>query len=160
MLSTDKSKDNFFFGTDHDNIDMNEYLQKINDITKYYDSQSTRYKKNFFTCCTIRLIASAAIPVISLGAPINIFTIITSTLACVITISEAYVNISRCYDKWTKYRFTCNALWIEQRSFSAHRQKYSDSSTRNKLFIESCESIIENEVSEWREYIKRAQEMQ
>lgn len=159
MPSVNEKSENFFFGTECVDIDMNEYMSKINDITKYYNTQSSHYKKRFLSCCWVRIVASAAIPVISLGAAINIYTIIASVLACIITISEAYVNISRCYDKWTKYRDTCNALWIEQRSYAAHREKYADISTRNTLFVETCESIIENEVSEWRQYIKRAQEM-
>ena len=37
--------DEFFFGTEIDNIDINEYLEKINKISKYYYDSCEKYKK-------------------------------------------------------------------------------------------------------------------
>lgn len=82
-----------------------------------------------------------------------------SILACFISISEAYINATRAYEKWTKYRDTCNLLWVEQRRFSVRARIYSDDETREKLFIDNCETIMLNEMGEWRSYIERAKEM-
>ncbi len=154
-----QSKNPFFFGTDCENIDIDTYMKKINEITNYYDEQSTKYKKIFYACCVLRIFSSAIIPIVALGSVINVYTVIVSILAFLITIAESLVNVTRCYDKWTKYRLTCNSLWIEQRSFAARRAKYDNDENRNKIFIETCESLIEGEVIGWKEYIKRAQEM-
>ena len=75
------------------------------------------------------------------------------------SISEAYVNVTRSYEKWTKYRDAFNLLWIEQRRFSARASIYSDDVTREKLFIDNCETIMLDEMGEWRSYIERAKEM-
>ena len=118
-----------------------------------------KYKNRFYTCCFVRIVASAIIPVISLASVINWSTITVSILACAISISEAYINVTRAYEKWTKYRDTCNLLWIEQRRFSVRASVYSDDSTREKLFIDNCETIMLEEMGEWRNYIERAKEM-
>lgn len=153
------SEDKFYFGTESDNMDINEYIKRINEISKYYFEECEKYKNQFYTCCFIRIVASAIIPVISLASVINWSTIIVSILACSISISEAYVNVTRAYEKWTKYRDTCNLLWIEQRRFSVRASIYSDDSTREKLFIDNCETIMLEEMGEWRNYIERAKEM-
>ncbi len=153
-------KDNeFFFGTQTDNMDIKEYLKRINDITKYYFEKCEKYKKRFYFCCFIRIISSAIIPVISLASVINWSTVTVSILACMTSISEAYVNVTRAYEKWTKYRDTCNLLWIEQRKFAIKASIYADENTRQKLFVDNCEMIMLTEMGEWRNYIERAKEM-
>lgn len=151
--------DKFYFGTESDNMDINEYMKRINGIAQYYFEQCEKYKKRFYYCCFIRIAASAFIPVISLASVINWSTITVSVLACLISISEAYINVTRAYEKWTKYRDTCNFLWIEQRKFSVRSSAYSDDANREKIFIDNCENIILNEMGEWRNYIERAKEM-
>lgn len=153
------NEDKFYFGTETDNMDINEYMKRINSIAQYYFEQCEKYKKRFYFCCFIRIVASAIIPVISLASVINWSTVTVSILACSISISEAYVNVTRAYEKWTKYRDTCNLLWIEQRKFSVRARIYSDNNTREKLFIDNCETIMLNEMGEWRSYIERAKEM-
>ena len=153
------SEDKFYFGTESDNMDINEYIKRINEISKYYFEECEKYKNRFYTCCFVRIVASAIIPVISLASVINWSTITVSILACAISISEAYINVTRAYEKWTKYRDTCNLLWIEQRRFSVRASVYSDDSTREKLFIDNCETIMLEEMGEWRNYIERAKEM-
>ena len=44
----------------------------------------------------------------------------------------------------------------EQRKFFAKSSIYSDESTREKTFIDNCETIMLNEMGEWRRYIERA----
>lgn len=153
------NEEKFYFGTESDNMDINEYIKRINDISRYYFEKCEKYKKRFYACCFVRIVASAIIPVISLASVINWSTIIVSVLACVMSISEAYVNVTRSYEKWTKYRDACNLLWIEQRRFSARASIYSDDVTREKLFIDNCETIMLDEMGEWRSYIERAKEM-
>lgn len=152
-------EEKFDFGTESDRMDINEYIKRINDISRYYFEKCEKYKKRFYFCCFIRIVASAIIPVISLASVINWSTVTVSILACLINISEAYINVTRAYEKWTKYRDACNLLWIEQRRFSARANKYSDDKTREKLFIDNCEAIMLNEMGEWRSYIERAKEM-
>lgn len=57
------------------------------------------------------------------------------------------------------YRSTCNALWIEQRYFSMKVGIYSDSKKRTACFVNRRESLMQNEVNEWGQYIERAKEM-
>ena len=38
----------FFFGTDKDNMSIDEYLKRINNITKYYYQSCEKYKKRLF----------------------------------------------------------------------------------------------------------------
>lgn len=158
MLMEDK-KEEFFFGTDKDNMNIDEYLERINNITKYYYESCEKYKKRFYICCFIRIIASAVIPVISLASKVDWSTVCVSLLACMITISEAYVNVTRAYEKWTKYRDTCNLLWIEQRRFSMKEGVYADENIRVERFVRKCEALLLDEMSEWRSYIERAKEM-
>lgn len=159
MGNMDDKQKEFFFGTENDNMDIDEYLKRINDITKYYYENCEKYKKKFYICCFVRIISSAIIPVISLDSVINWSTITVSILACLITISEAYVNVTRAYEKWTKYRDTCNLLWIEQRRFAMKEGDYSDENTRISQFVKTCESLFLDEMGEWRNYIERAKEM-
>lgn len=159
MTDVNEEKQDFFFGTERDDMTIEEYLKSINNITKYYFKRCEKYKKKFYLCCFVRIVASATIPVISLASVINWSTIVTSLLACVISISEAYVNVTRAYEKWTKYRDTCNLLWIEQRRFAIRSGVYSDANTREKIFTENCEAIMLDEMGEWRDYIERAKEM-
>lgn len=153
------SEDKFYFGTESESMDINEYIKRINDIAKYYFERCEKYKKRFYLCCFIRIVASAIIPVISLASVINWSTVAVSALACIMSISEAYVNATRAYEKWTKYRDACNLLWIEQRKFSVRASIYSNENTREKLFIDNCEAIMLNEMGEWRNYIERAKDM-
>lgn len=149
----------FFFGTDRDNMDIDEYLKRINNVTQYYYESCEKYKKRFYICCFIRIIASAIIPVISLASKVDWSTVCVSLLASLITISEAYVNVTRAYEKWTKYRDTCNLLWIEQRRFAMREGIYSDEKDRVDKFVSKCEMFLLDEMSEWRNYIERAKEM-
>lgn len=155
----DEKQKEFFFGTEKDNMNIDEYLKQINNITKYYYENCEKYKKEFYLCCSVRIIASALIPVISLASVINWSTILVSLLACLITISEAYVNVTRSYEKWTKYRDTCNLLWIEQRSFAMKSGIYADENKRVEYFVDNCESLLLEEMDEWRNYIERAKDM-
>lgn len=152
-------EERFFFGTEKDNMSINEYLKRINNITEYYYESCEKYKKRFYYCCFVRIIASAIIPVISLASVVDWSTICVSVLACLITISEAYVNVTRAYEKWTKYRDTCNSLWIEQRFFAMKTGVYADEKIREKEFVKKCESLMLEETKEWRTYIERAKEM-
>ena len=159
MIKISTKEDRFFFGTEKDNMSIDEYLERINSITEYYNEECKKYKNKFYICCFIRIVASSLIPVISLGAVINWSTVCVSALACLITISEAYVNVTRAYEKWTKYRDTCNMLWIEQRCFAIKAGMYADDKERGKRFVEKCEMLLSEEISEWRSYIERAKEM-
>lgn len=154
-----EKEDRFFFGTDKDSIGIDEYMIRINNITEYYHISSKKYKRNFYFSCFLRMSASSLIPVISLASEINWSTVVVSILAGVITISEGYVNISKAYDKWTKYRGTCNALWTEQRYFAMKAGIYTDDINRTELFVERCEGFIIEEANEWKIYIDRAKEM-
>ncbi len=69
------------------------------------------------------------------------------------------MNVTRAYEKWTKYRDTCNSLWIEQRYFAMKAGVYADEKIREKEFVQKCESLMLEETSEWRTYIERAKEM-
>lgn len=140
-------------------MDIDEYLKRINNVTQYYYESCEKYKKRFYICCFIRIIASAIIPVISLASKVDWSTVCVSLLASLITISEAYVNVTRAYEKWTKYRDTCNLLWIEQRRFAMREGIYSDEKDRVDKFVSKCEMFLLDEMSEWRNYIERAKEM-
>ncbi len=151
--------DKFFFGTDKDNMEIGEYLNRINDITEYYYVSCERYKKKFYACCFVRILSSALIPIISLASAINWSTIIVSILAGMITVSEGYENVTRAYEKWTKYREICNALWIEQRQFAMKSGIYANEQDRINLFVSRCEELMIQEVNDWKRYIERAKEM-
>lgn len=151
-------EDRFFFGTDTESMNIDEYIKRVNDITEYYFENCERYKKKFYFCCFIRMFASAMIPIISLASVINWSTVAVSVLAGIITITEGYVNVSRSYDKWTKYRETCNALWIEQRYFAMKVGIYAKDD-RIEKFVERCEGFMVEETNEWKRYIERAKEM-
>ncbi len=154
-----ENRDKYFFGTSEDNMSIEEYLKRINDITEYYNERGEKYKKEFYYCCYTRLVASALIPVISLASQVNWSTVIVSILAGLITITEGYVNVSRSYEKWTKYRETCNSLWLEQRAFAMKVGIYANDSDRVQNFVERCEGFMMDETSEWKKYIERAKEM-
>lgn len=151
--------DKFYFGIDHDNMTMDEYIKHINDIAEYYFDRCEIYKKRFYNSCFIRIAATALIPIISLASDINWSTVIVSMLAGIIAITEGYANVTRSYEKWTKYRETCNALWFEQRQFAIRANKYSDDQTRAQIFVEQCENIMLAETSAWKNYIERAKDM-
>ena len=40
----------FFFGTEEDNMTMDKYLKQINAITDYYNKSSEKYKNKFYIC--------------------------------------------------------------------------------------------------------------
>lgn len=149
----------FFFGTDKECMNVEEYIKRINEITEYYYESCEKYKKRFYYCCFIRMLASSLIPIISLASQINWSTIVVSILAGIITLTEGYVNVSRAYEKWTKYRETCNSLWIEQRYFAMKVGIYADEDNRVKTFVERCERYMVEETNEWKRYIERAKEM-
>lgn len=86
-------------------------------------------------------------------------TVCVSILAGIITISESYVNVTQAYEKWTKYRATCNSLWIETRYFSMKAGRYADEKTRINEFVNRCESLMIEETNEWKIYIEKAKEM-
>jgi len=152
-------KDKFFFGTDRDNMTIEEYLNQINAITEYYFKQCEKYKRKFYISCFIRIIASSLIPIIALGSRVDWSTITVSILAAVMAITESYVNITRAYEKWVNYRQTCNFLWIEQRYFAMKIGAYSDEDTRAETFVNKCETFMLEEIGEWKRYIERAKEM-
>lgn len=131
----------------------------INNISKYYFSRCEKYKKRFYICCFTRIIASALIPIISLGSEISASTITVSVLAGIITVSESYVNVTQAYEKWTKYRATCNSLWIEMRYFAMKAGRYADEKTRVSEFVNRCESLMIEETNEWKVYIEKAKDM-
>src|SRR5699024_2836053 len=110
-------------------------------------------------CCFVRIVASAIIPVVSLASEVDWSSVCISLLACLITISEAYVNVTRAYEKWTKYRDTCNLLWIEQRRFAMREGNYADENFRKDRFVGKCEALLLDEMSEWRDYIEKAKDM-
>ena len=155
-----KGKDNkFFFGTEKDGMDIEEYLKRINNISEYYFLRCEKYKKKFYFCCFVRIVASALIPIISLATEVSPSTVCVSILAGIITISESYVNVTQAYEKWTKYRAPCNSLWIETRYFSMKAGRYADENTRINEFVNRCESLMIEETNEWKIYIEKAKEM-
>lgn len=151
--------DKFYFGTEKDGMNIDEYLERINNISEYYFSRCEKYKKQFYICCFVRIIASALIPIISLATEISPSTICVSILAGIITVSESYVNVTQAYEKWTKYRATCNSLWIETRYFSMKAGRYADENTRISEYVNRCESLMIEETNEWKIYIEKAKEM-
>lgn len=151
--------DQFFFGTEKDGMDIDEYLKRINSISEYYFSSCEKYKKKFYLCCFVRIVASALIPIISLATEVSASTICVSILAGTITISESYVNVTQAYEKWTKYRATCNSLWIETRSFSMKVGRYANENTRVDELVSRCEALMIEETNEWKIYIEKAKEM-
>lgn len=151
--------DKFFFGTEKDGMNIDEYIERINNISEYYFSKCEAYKKKFYTCCFVRIVASALIPIISLATQVSASTIAVSILAGVITVTESYVNVTQSYEKWTKYRATCNSLWIETRYFSMKQGKYSDEKTRISEFVNTCEALLTEETNEWKKYIEKAKDM-
>jgi len=152
-------EDKFFFGTEKDNMTIDEYLTQINAITEYYYKNCEKYKRKFYICCFLRIISSAIIPIIALGSGVNWSTITVSVLASIMTITESYINVTRAYEKWVNYRQTCNFLWIEQRFFAMKIGEYSDDDTREKAFVKKCEAFMLEEIGEWKSYIERAKEM-
>jgi hypothetical protein len=155
-----KGKDNkFFFGIEKDGMDINEYLKCINNISEYYFLRCEKYKKRFYFSCFVRIVASALIPIISLATEVNASTVCVSILASVIMISESYVNVTQAHEKWTKYRTTCNLLWVEARSFSMKAGRYSDENTRVEEFVNRCESLMIKETNEWKNYIEKVKEI-
>ena len=159
-MSTIKAEESeYFFGYNKDKMNAEEYIEYINNISKYYFERCEKYKKRFYLSCSIRIIASALIPVISLATVINWSSVVVSILAAIITITEGYVNVSRAYEKWTNYLQTCNALWIEQRLFAMQVGDYADQETRLQTFVNRCEGFMIDETQEWKRYIERAREM-
>lgn len=154
-----KKEKKYYFGIEHDSMTVVEYMKQINDIAIYYFDKCEKYKRRFYYACFTRIIATALIPVISLAAEVNWSSVIVSILAGVIAITEGYVNVTRAYEKWTKYRETCNALWFEQRQYAFKIGKYSDDKTRTQIFAEQCENIMLAESNEWKKYIDRAKDM-
>lgn len=77
----------------------------------------------------------------------------------IITVSESYVNVTQAYEKWTKYRATCNSLWIEMRYFAMKAGRYADEKTRVSEFVNRCESLMIEETNEWKVYIEKAKDM-
>lgn len=154
-----KEKNKYFFGTNKTQMNIEEYVSQINEISKYYFERCEKYKKRFYRCCFIRIFAAMMIPIISLASEISPSTIIVSVLSGIITLSESYVNVTQAYEKWTKYRATCNALRIESRLFAMKVGKYADEDVREKYFVEQCEKLMIEETNEWKEYINKAKEM-
>ena len=159
MSEKKKEKNKYFFGTNKTQMNIEEYVSQINEISKYYFERCEKYKKRFYRCCFIRIFAAMMIPIISLASEISPSTIIVSVLSGIITLSESYVNVTQAYEKWTKYRATCNALWIESRLFAMKVGKYADEDVREKYFVEQCEKLMIEETNEWKEYINKAKEM-
>lgn len=42
--------DKFFFGTEKDGMNIDEYIERINNISEYYFSKCEAYKKKFYSC--------------------------------------------------------------------------------------------------------------
>ena len=62
-----KEKNKYFFGTNKTQMNIEEYVSQINEISKYYFERCEKYKKRFYRCCFIRIFAATMIPIISLA---------------------------------------------------------------------------------------------
>lgn len=159
MMKRINDNKKYFFGINKTEMNITEYVSRVNEISVYYFERCEKYKKMFYKCCFVRIIASSLIPIISLATEVSLSTIVVSVLSGIITLSESYVNITQAYEKWTKYRATCNSLWIETRLYAMKVGIYADESVRDKNYVERCESLMTEETNEWKRYINKAKDM-
>lgn len=122
----------------------------------YYQNacRKLQYYNRFFTI--INIVVTAFIPVISLLG-IKFSDQIVAVLGALASICTSIAFFEKYKDKWLQYRTTYERLKSELAKFNTNTCCYKtcDSSERLNLFVENCETILDNEHNEWAEIMKK-----
>jgi hypothetical protein len=150
-----------------------EYIKnRVEDQINWYGSKSSKCQKKYKIWQVIKIIAALLITTLSLWASpqvnlkeasdvtkdltiLNGGSIITMShvigaLGAFIIFIESFVKIYDYKKLWVQYRMASENLIREKLMFETKSAPYNSEESFN-LFVQRCESIMQNEMSGWKE---------
>lgn len=133
-----------------------EYLEKrVQDQIDWYGNKSSICQKKYKISQVIKIIALLFITIVSLWGDQEGFgfvTYIVGALGAFIIFIESFVKIYDYKKLWVQYRMASENLIREKLMFETNSSPYNVKDPF-KLFVERCESIMQNEMQGWQEIL-------
>jgi Protein of unknown function (DUF4231) len=130
-----------------------EYPEKrLEDRIKFYDREGRRNKRWYHTLQIIIIVASAIIPIVNLADFANLETrLASSILGSLVVILTGYSQLGKFHETWLLKSATEHRLRTEKHLFENCAGHYSgkNQAEKNKLLVETTESIISTELSKY-----------
>lgn len=136
-----------------------EYIKdRVQNQIDWYGDKSSKCQKKYKIWQVIKIIALLFITIVSLFGDrdttefpfTDYITYIVGALGAFIIFIESFIKIYDYKKLWVQYRMASENLIREKLMFETNSSPY-DIKEPFKLFVERCESIMQNEMSGWKE---------
>lgn len=135
-------------------ITSDEYLRdRVNDQIAWYDRKSGANKKGFLWLQVLTLLASAAIPVLSIGSERLLVRVLVAVLGSLIVVIAGIVSLWQCREHWIEYRTTAESLKNEKYLFLTRTGPYTGEDAF-AVFVEHIESILNRQNTAWQQRLR------
>lgn len=133
---------------------INEYMkERVDNQIEYFDEESIKNRKYYFSLSKAKIIVSALITFISLVFGEKTFvSIIIGLLSSLVTVTESIMNLKQYDEKWMIYRLTNEALKREKYLYEMSAGCYENlhNNLKNIKFTRNIESIIATSNDDWK----------
>lgn len=131
---------------------LSEYDRCIEHYLIYYNIRGKWYKKLYYFCSVIKLVAIGCIPILELinkQESVNWQVVAAGAIAIFL---ESILATFKAKEKWISYRSTCDKLSGEQRLYKTKCGRYKDADAFDR-YVRETKLIIEAEGGNWKEYM-------
>lgn len=134
---------------------QDDYIEsRLNPQIEYYDKKSVHCHKEHDALSIIGIVLTASIPPLTLlseVAPVIKFAVAIAGAVASILSSVLYLHNSK--ENWVEFRTICESLKSEKEKYIHSVSDYGpdrSEQTRDSLFIETCEAMMQKERASWR----------
>lgn len=138
-------------------LNEEKYLkERVEDQIDWYCSKSITNKNYNYVFKALILFISASIPVLTgvLDTTIVFNKVVIGSMGALITVITGIISIGKFQEKWTNYRTTSETLKHQKYLFVTQADPYVKEDSF-KSFVNTIESIISKENSDWNTYITK-----
>ena len=134
--------------------DFSDFIKdRYEDQLQWYNQKSITCKRNHDVLQIIIIVCSSLTPIfILVSLDWHILAVITSVI---VGIATSLIATFKIREKWINYRITAEFMRKEYSYYKTITEKYSAVQDKQKLFVESIESLLAGEVTTWQNIQKK-----
>ena len=141
-------------------LDEQAYLeQRVEDQLNWFERKCAWNQKRYKRLKLVIIISSAAIPLmvgfIQNDNMMIWLKILTGATGVIIAVAEGVSSLYKYQDNWIQYRATAEALKRECFLYKTGAGEYRQEKDPFPLFVERIEAIIDNDTSNWQQYVQK-----
>lgn len=130
--------------------------ERLDDQINWYSNKSQSNQKYFKRLKIIEIVSAAMIPfLVGYSDEFTYLQYIIGMLGVSIAIIAGLLSLYKFQENWIEYRTTSETLKHQKMLYENKCPPYDDEETRYIKLVQTCESLISKENSNWTEYIKK-----